>query len=71
MVQAWAGCGGVSSMLTRDVADQEKSEASAFDAQHGTAGDPVEAAEDSLVLVGREANTGVGDAQSGPCVVRD
>lgn len=71
LVQAGAGGGGVSTMLTGDAADQEESEASAFDTQHGAAGDSIEAAEDALVLVGRQSKAGVRDVKSGPGVARD
>ncbi len=58
-------------MLAGDVADEEEAEAGALDLDGVAAGDAVEAVEDALVLVGWEAEAGVGDAEGGPGVVGD
>jgi len=58
-------------VLAGDVADEEEAEAGSLDTLHGAAGNSVEAAKDSLILVGGEANARISDSQSGPCVVGD
>jgi hypothetical protein len=62
-VGAGAGGGGVSAVLASYVANQEEAEACALDLGDGPAGNAVEAGEDALELVGREADAGVGDLE--------
>ena len=71
--EAWAGAGGsgITAVLAGDVANEEEAEAGAFDLDGVAAGDTVEAFEDALVLVGGEAEAGVGDAESDPGVAGD
>jgi len=58
-------------MLARDTPNQKEAEAGSLDAEHGTSGNAIEAVKDALVLVGRQPQAGVGDAQRCPGVVRD
>ena len=50
-------------VLAGDGADEEEADAGALDADGVAAGDAVEALEDALELVGREADAGIGDGE--------
>jgi len=71
LVGAGAVGGGVSAVLAGYVADEEEAEAGALDLDGVAAGNAVEAVEDALVLVGRQAEAGVGDAEGDPGVAGD
>jgi hypothetical protein len=71
LIQARAGGFYGSAVLANDISYQKKTETSALDAKHRSARNAVEAAEDTFVLVGWEADAGVGDAERRPGVVGD
>lgn len=58
-------------MLAGDGTDQEEAEAGSPDARGVAAGDPVEALEDALELVGGKADAGVGDGEGDVAVFDD
>jgi hypothetical protein len=58
-------------VLTENVADEEEAKAGSLDFYGIAAGNAVEAVEDAFVLIRRKAETGIGDAESDPGVVRD
>ena len=71
LVKAGTVGGDIASVLANDVADEEEAEAGAFDSDGVAAGNAVEAVEDAFVLVGRQAEAGVGNAKGSPGVVGD
>ena len=58
-------------MLTSNRTNEEETEAGALDLDGVAAGNTIKAIEDAFVLVGRKAETAVGNAECDPGVARD